>query len=190
MWDEESIKIYLKDNLKQGRYNHSLSVSDTAVKLAKIYNEDISKARLAGLVHDCAKNMDDNALVDLTQKHGFEIDYVSLKSPQLLHGLVGSIISREVMDITDADVLNAVTYHTTGRKNMSKLEKIIYIADYVEPLRTFPGVQELREVVMENLNRAVLQSFDMTIRYVLERKQLLHMNTVEGRNYLICENCR
>lgn len=190
MWDEERIERYLKKNLKIKRYNHSLSVRDTAVELAERYNEDTYKARLAGLIHDCAKEMDDDSILSLVKGHGHTIDYISAQSPQLLHGLAASIIAKETMNIIDEDILNAVTYHTTGRKKMSKLEKIIYIADYVEPLRKFPGVEELRKAAEENLNKAVLMSFDMTIRYVLEKKQLLHMNTVEGRNYLICENCR
>jgi predicted HD superfamily hydrolase involved in NAD metabolism len=190
MWDEGRIEIYIKEKLKAHRYEHSLSVRDTAIKLAKRYNEDTFKARIAGLLHDCAKDMEECTLLSLVKEHGLEIDYVSYNSPQLLHGLVASIIARERMAVIDEDILNAVTYHTTGRKNMSKLEKIIYIADYVEPLRKFPGVDALRKTAEEDLDRAVLQSFNMTINYVIERKQLLHMNTVEGRNYLICENCR
>lgn len=190
MWDENRMEQYLKDNLKQSRFEHSLSVRDTAIKLAKAYDEDVLKAKIAGLVHDCAKNLEDAVMINIVKEHGYSIDEISLNSPQLLHGLAGSIIAREEMEIHDEDILSAITFHTTGRKNMSKLEKIIYIADYVEPLRKFPGVEELRKAAAENLDSALLKSFDMTIKYVLERNQLLHINTVEGRNYLICENCR
>jgi predicted HD superfamily hydrolase involved in NAD metabolism len=190
MWSEDKIIDYLKANLKRDRYDHSISVRDTAVKLASIYKSDINKARIAGLIHDAAKNLKDKEIIDLVSNRGFEIDYVCRRSPQLLHGLAASIIAQDVMEIDDEEILNAVIYHTTGKKNMSMLEKIIYISDYVEPLRKFPGVEELRRAVEIDLDDALLKSFDLTIKYVIDRKQLLHLDTIEGRNYLLCNSSR
>lgn len=190
MWSEDKIIDYLKANLKRDRYDHSISVRDTAVKLASIYKSDINKARIAGLIHDAAKNLKDKEIIDLVSNRGFEIDYVCRRSPQLLHGLAASIIAQDVMEIDDEEILNAVIYHTTGKKNMSMLEKIIYISDYVEPLRKFPGVEELRRAVEIDLDEALLKSFDLTIKYVIDRKQLLHLDTIEGRNYLLCNSSR
>lgn len=190
MWSEENIKNYLLKNLKTKRYEHSLGVKDTAIKLAQIYNSDEEKAKLAGLIHDCAKNMDDNQLVDICKAHGVEINEVCKESPQLLHGAAAAIIAKETMEIKDTDILNAITYHTTGRKNMSVLEKIIYISDYIEPLRNFPGVDELRRMAFQDLDKALLKSFNDTIKFVIDRGQLLHLDTIEGRNYLLCKNRR
>lgn len=190
MWSEDKIIDYLKANLKRDRYDHSLSVRDTAVKLASIYKSDINKARIAGLIHDAAKNLKDKEIIDLVSNRGFEIDYVCRRSPQLMHGLAASIIAQDVMGIDDEEILSAVIYHTTGKKNMSMLEKIIYISDYVEPLRKFPGVEELRRAVETDLDDALLKSFDLTIKYVIDRKQLLHLDTIEGRNYLLCNSSR
>lgn len=185
MWSEEHIETYLKDKLDNKRFLHSLSVRDTAVKMAICYGEDENKARIAGLAHDCAKNMNGYELMNIAKKHGYKISSIYEESPQLLHGLVGAIIARETMAIKDKDIFNAIAYHTTGRKNMSLLEKIIYLADYIEPLRKYPGVEDLRELAYKDINKALIQSFDVTIKYVIDKGQMLHLNTIEGRNYLI-----
>lgn len=190
MWSDVQIEDYLKLNLNKQRYEHSLRVRDTAILMARHYNVPENKAALAGLVHDCAKNMKGNDLIELIEDHGNTIDEVCRYSPDIMHGLAGAIIAEDVMGIADRDVLNAVTYHTTGKENMSILEKIIYLADYIEPLRNFPKVEELRELSYKNLDDALLLSFDNTISYVLSRGQLLHKDTLAARNYLLIEKMR
>lgn len=190
MWSEEQIKEYLRQNLKTKRYEHVLSVKDTAIKLAERYNEDLVKAKIAALIHDCAKNMSDEELINISEKHNLYIDEICKESPQLLHAPVGAIIAKETMEIEDDDILNAVCYHTTGRENMSILEKIIYIADYIEPLRNFPGVDELRELAYKDLDEALLKSFNNTIKFVIDKGQLLHLDTIKGRNYIVSQKTR
>ncbi|MBV7273056.1 bis(5'-nucleosyl)-tetraphosphatase (symmetrical) YqeK [Clostridiaceae bacterium UIB06] len=185
MWSEEKIQDYLKKNLRYKRYEHSLGVKDTAVKLAETYKLNIEKAKIAGLVHDCAKNMNDEQILEIALKHDIKINDVCKESPQLLHGAVGAVLAKEIMGIDDKEILDAITYHTTGRKNMSMIDKVIYIADYIEPLRNFPGVEELREVAFKDIDKALLKSFDNTIKFVIDRKQLLHFDTIEARNHLI-----
>lgn len=185
MWCEKEIEEYLKCNLKPSRFAHSLSVRDTAVKLAKTYNCDTYKARIAGLVHDCAKNMSGQENLKLVLEKGYAVDEVSRNSPELLHGLAGAIIAKEKFEIFDEEILNAIIYHTTGKENMNLLEKIIYLADYIEPLRDFPSVDELRKVTLRNLDEGLIMSFNNTIQYVISRNQLLHFNTVKARNYEI-----
>ncbi|MFL0195786.1 bis(5'-nucleosyl)-tetraphosphatase (symmetrical) YqeK [Clostridium sp. WILCCON 0269] len=185
MWSEEQIKEYLKERLSKNRYEHSLNVKNTAIRLAEIYHEDVKKAGMAGLVHDCAKYMSDDEMLNLAQKNGIFIDEVSRLNPKLLHGSVGVVVAKNIMGICDEDILNAVSFHTTGKKNMNLLEKIIYIADYIEPSRNFPGVEELRNKSFIDLDDAVLDAFNNTIKVVISREQLLHLNTIEGRNYLI-----
>ena len=190
MWDEKQMEEYLNSNLKESRYKHSLSVRGTAVELAQKYGEDEFKARLAGLVHDCAKNMNHEEIMAIVEENGYNIDMVSRNNPELLHGLAGAIIAKNVMGIEDEDILNSIAYHTTGRKSMSLLEKIIYIADYVEPLRNFPGVDKLRETVYRDLDEGLLLAFNNTIAYVMSLGQLLHSDTIDARNYIIIEKCR
>jgi predicted HD superfamily hydrolase involved in NAD metabolism len=190
MWSEQFIEDYLRTHLNVQRYEHSLRVRDTAVNMAEFYKVNIEKARLAGLVHDCAKDMSGSQLRELVANHGYSIDEVCKYSSAIMHGLGGAIIAKEVMGIEDADVLNAVTYHTTGRENMSVLEKIIYLADYIEPMRNFPMVEKLRELSYKSLDEALLLSFNNTINYIIARGQLLHYDTIDARNYLLIEKMR
>lgn len=182
MWSIEEMADYIKSELKKERYKHSLGVMETAVKLAERYHEDIIKARIAGLIHDAAKSMSDVEILDIVKANGYSIDDVSLQNPSLLHGLVASIIAEKKMDVKDKDILNAIIYHTTGRRDMSNLEKIIYLADYIEPGRSFDGVEEMRQVAYEDLNTAMLSALNNTIKFVIQKNQYLHLSTIEARN--------
>lgn len=190
MWNEKQMLNYLNINLTESKLKHSLSVSETAVGLAVKYGENTEKARISGLVHDCAKNMKDEELIKVAREHEIQLDEIYLSNPSILHGLVSSIIAKEVMGIEDEDMLMAIRYHTTGRKRMSVLEKIIYIADYIEPLRTFGGVEELRILSNIDLDEAVVQSLENTIRYVISQNELLHIDTIHARNYLLSKHSR
>lgn len=185
MWTETQIKDHLKATLKDKRYSHSILVAETAVKLAEVYGGDVEKAKLAGLVHDCAKYMGKSELFKWTKKTVFEIDEICENNTQLLHGAAGAAYAKEVFGIEDNEVLSSVMYHTTGKAEMSLLEKIIYIADYVEPSRVFPGVEDIRELVLKDLDGAILKALDKTIAFVISKGELLHGLTVECRNNLI-----
>lgn len=188
VWDEKQIVEFIEKNLNKQRFEHSLRVADTAKELAKRYSADIEKAKLAGLVHDCAKNMSDEEMINIISENN--CDEIYIKTEALMHGLAGGIIAKNVMKITDEEVLNAVIYHTTGRENMSTLEKIIYIADYIEPMRNFEGVEKLRDLAYKDLDEALLLSLSQTINYVVQRNQPLHLDTVKARNFLIMKKCR
>jgi predicted HD superfamily hydrolase involved in NAD metabolism len=188
MWSEEKMDEYLKKNLKESRYNHSLQVRDSAIVLAKKYKVDENKARIAGIIHDCAKNLMDEEIISLVKSQNIQISEECFRNPQILHGLAGAIIAKQVFKVKDEDILNAITYHTTGRKNMSSLEKIIYLADYIEPSRDFPGVDVLRDMSLKNLDKALFIAFDNTINYVIKKGQLLHLDTIVARNDLILRN--
>lgn len=186
MWEEEKMLKYLKENLKEGRFRHSISVKDTAIKLAEIYGADLEKAKIAALIHDCAKYVDIQNMLNILEKYG-DNNNKCFEIPAILHAPVGAYIAKDIMEVEDKDILNAITYHTTGRKNMSLLEKIIYLADYIEPFRSFPGVEDVRKLAYNGeLNKAMLLSFDNTIKYIVERGQLLHKDTIEARNYILC----
>lgn len=186
MWDEETILNYLKVNLKESRFKHSLGVRDVAEKLAIKYDKSlVQKAKIAGIVHDCAKNLINDKLIQMVRQEGYIVDEVSQKQPQLLHGLAGAIIAEKVMNIKDRDILNSIKFHTTGKRNMTTLEKIIYIGDYIEPSRNFNGVENLREAAFEDLDKALIMAFDNTINYVISKGELLHGDTIAARNYAI-----
>lgn len=190
MWSEEKIIEYLMNNLRHKRFEHSLNVRDTAVQIAEFYKADVGKARIAGLVHDCAKDKSGEELMEIAAKSGHKIDEVASSAPKLLHGIAGAVIAKDIMGIEDEDILSAVAYHTTGRRNMSTLEKIIYIADYVEPLRIFEGVDRMRELVYIDLDEAMIYAFDSTIKYIIDKGQAIHPDSIEGRNYIILEGRR
>lgn len=185
MWTQDEIKAYLKNNLKESRYKHTLGVMETAIRLADIYNCSKEKAIYAALIHDVAKYESDEKLIEICTCNGYEIGSIEKKSPYLLHGLAGAILAKEKMGITDEDILNAAIYHTTGRENMTLLEKIIYISDCIEPNRIFPGVEELRKITFNNLDTGILKSLDDSIKFIIDRGLLIHGDTIKARNYLL-----
>jgi len=188
MWSEKDMEEYLEKNLKAKRYQHSLGVRDSAVLLAKKYNVDEKKARLAGLIHDCAKNLKDEEILKLVKGQDIEISEAKLKAPQILHGLAGALIAKNTFKILDEEILNAITYHTTGRENMTALDKIIYLADFIEPGRDFPGVEGLRTLAFKDLEKALVLAFDTTINFVIEKGELLDLDTIIARNDIILKN--
>lgn len=183
---QEKIQKYLINNLSVKRYEHSLGVANEAVQLAKKYDADAEKAFIAGLVHDCAKEIDaDTSVKILKERYGIVPDDDLLFVPRLLHGLLGSCIVRSEFEIDDAEIIDAVRYHTTGKAGMNILTKIIYIADYIEPGRTYPDVDKLRRITYKNIDEGILYSLDYTICDLVNKKISIHPDTVNCRNFLL-----
>ena len=187
MWSKDEIIDYLKNNLKESRYVHTMGVVECAVKLAKLNNVDAVRAEAAALIHDAAKYMNIEKQKEIIKSHGYDIDEVMEESPQLLHGFTASILGKDMMGIEDDELLSSVRYHTTGKKNITTLEKIIYIADYIEPNRDFPGVDDLRKITFDNLDEGVLQGLSNSIIYVVKNGNMIHPLSLEARNYLISQ---
>ncbi len=185
MLDMESIKTILKCKLKEKRYIHSLGVQQTAIQLAKIHNGSVEKASIAGLIHDCAKDLDEDESLQYVHQLDILLDDVELHQKQLQHGVIGAQFAKKKFDIQDEEILEAIRYHTTGKENMSLLEKIIYLADLIEPNRSFEGIENLRRQALSDLDNAVLMAFDHTIKYVIEMGALLHPCTIHARNNLL-----
>lgn len=175
----------LSKALSPKRFNHSLGVSKTAAKLAEKFGEDIEKSKLAGLLHDCARSISNNNLLQMAEAFGIVVDDVERYQPILVHAPLGAYLAKSDYGIDDPEILKAITLHTTGAANMSRLDKIIYLADCIEPNRDFPGVDKLRKLAAKDLNAAVLEAFDQSLQFVIERGLLIHPATVEGRNYLL-----
>ena len=181
----KQIEEKLKEMLPERRLQHSLNVSKCAVKLSQIYDCDENKAKIAGLVHDCAKYFTDDQIEDCIKKFNIDLDPLEENNIALSHSVIGSYVVKEVFNIDDEEILNAIKYHTTGKENMTKLEKIIYIADMIEPSRDFEGVDELRKVTLENLNKGVLMGINQTINFLIKKGNLIDLNTIKARNSLI-----
>lgn len=184
--DLNNILKKLEEMLPKHRFIHSSGVAKSAIKLSEIYGYDKDKAYLAGVLHDCAKYLNEDEVTYFVDKYNIELDEYEKNNIALSHSIIGSVIAKEEFAITDEDIIKSIRYHTTGKENMSKLEKIIYMADLIEENREYPGVEELRNLAYnEHMDEALLKSFDNTIRLVIERKQIIHPRTIEARNYIL-----
>ena len=163
----QQIEEKLKTALKPSRYRHTLGVAYTASCMAMVFGVDVHKAYRAGLLHDCAKCLTNEKRIFLCKKHNIQMNEAELKNPQLLHAKVGSFLAMEEFDIHDQDIINAILNHTTGRPDMSLLEKIIYIADYMEPGRKqAPNLSAIRKAAFEDLDKALLMILEDTLSYL------------------------
>ncbi len=185
MLELEEIKTKVESALSNKRFIHTLGVADEAKRLALKWGADENAAYLAGIIHDYAKEIPTAEAVAQLNSFGFEPTDEFLNCPALLHGPLAAFLAEKEFGVQDADILNAVRYHTTGRAGMSVLEKIIYLADFIEPNRCFDGVETARRLAYENLDRAVLAEADMVIVFNVERNVFLHSDTIRARNYLL-----
>lgn len=183
----ERIKERLKERQPQERYQHTLGVVKSACNLAKHYGISEEKAHIAALLHDYAKDFTEQELKDYIITHNLEVDQSLLETYQLLHGIVGAHMAKQEFQIEDEEVLQAIRYHTTGRVQMMPLEKIIYLSDFIEENRDYPGVNTLRELAYKDLDCGLLQGFNNTIQFLLKTDKVLHCNTVEARNQILRE---
>ena len=179
------IKQRLRQLLTEKRYVHTISTQKEAIKLAKRYGVNPEKASLAALLHDCAKNVDPENMITILERQYVPVDDIERHNPAILHGKVGKIMARYKFNVTDDAILDAIECHTTGKEDMTMLEKIIFLADVIEETRDYSGVEEVREMAYEDIDKALVMSLNRTILQVLRRGTLLHPNTVKARNYLI-----
>lgn len=165
-----TIREELKSKLKPSRHEHVLGVAQTAVWLAIKHGEDVNKAYTAGILHDCAKYLPDNEMLEQADYYHIELDDVERRAVQLVHSKVGAYYARDIYGVGDEDILNAIFYHTTGRIGMSKLEKIIYISDYIEPTRKWtddPDIPAIRACSSKDLDRTLLMILEKTYNYLI-----------------------
>ncbi|GIN71003.1 hypothetical protein J14TS2_14780 [Bacillus sp. J14TS2] len=181
---DQALKIVQRSLGAGPRYQHTVRVLETAIILADRYGEDVPKVELAAIFHDYAKMMAVAELKKLLLKANEDSRLIEYHS-ELWHGPVAAYLAREEFAIEDNDVLNAIRYHTTGRANMSRLEKIIFLADYIEPQRDFPGINETRELARKNLDESVLKALSNTIAFLLTKKATIYPDTFEAYNDLI-----
>ena len=177
MTDKEIIEI-LRKELTPSRFNHTIGVMETAVKLAEHYNCDLEKAKIAGLLHDCAKCLPPEESIRLCREKGVKIQPVEYENPSLLHAKAGAMLARDKYSVEDEDILHAILVHTTGQPDMSLLDKIIFTADYIEPGRNqAPRLDYLRKTAFENLDTAVAEILFDTLNYLREKNAVIDTTT-------------
>ncbi|HEY2420856.1 MAG TPA: bis(5'-nucleosyl)-tetraphosphatase (symmetrical) YqeK [Neobacillus sp.] len=179
----EALKV-VKEQLTEHRYQHTLGVMETAITLAKQYGADVKKAELAAIFHDYAKFRPKDEMKNIIISQGFPEDLLAFNA-ELWHAPVGTYLVEHEAGITDRDILDAIRYHTSGRPGMTLLEKIIYLADYIEPGRDFPGVEEVREVAKVNLDKAVLKAVQNTILFLMKKNQTVYPDSFYTYNDLV-----
>ncbi len=157
----------VKKELDADRFQHTLGVMYTSAALAMRYGEDIEKAQVAGLLHDCAKCIPNDKKIRMCKERQIEISKVELKSPFLLHSKLGAYLAKEKYGVEDPDILSAIMWHTTGRPNMTRLEKIVFTADYIEPQRCkAENLPQVRRLAFHDLNLTVCRILEDTLHYL------------------------
>lgn len=175
--NREKIVYRLKKELDAQRYEHTLGVERMAGNMASIFGEDVERAELAGLLHDCAKCMTLSQMQKAAKR--VEVDPVMRESRALMHSVAGMCVAQDVYGVDDAQVLSAIRWHTTGHADMTAMEKIIYLADMIEPNRKpYPGLDELRERCMHDLDGAMHLALRMSLEYVTAQGKSLHPDTL------------
>lgn len=182
--DLDIIRENMKMLLKESRYIHSLGVEEVACDLAIIHGYDMEKASIAGILHDCARNMTDQQLIEECETHHIPVSEIEKKCGFLLHGKIGALYAKEKFGVKDQEILDAIIYHTTGRPEMTLLEKIIFTADYIEPYRRpLPRIDEIRKAAYFNLDLAVYMILENTLFYLVDSGSVIDHTTVETYKY-------
>lgn len=166
-YDLKKIKKKLKNELDESRYEHTIGVMDTAACLAMRYGADLTQALVAGLLHDCAKCIPNDKKLKLCRKNGIEVTPFEEKAPFLLHAKLGAWMAEHEYHVSDPAILSAIACHTTGKTDMSLLDKIVFIADYIEPGRNkAPGLPEIRRLSFTDIDQALIRILSDTLDYL------------------------
>lgn len=181
------IEKCIKEMTKESRFNHSKGVQKTAGELARHYGLNVEKAELAGLMHDCVKNLPVEEMLRLCDELGCKLDFVTQKEYKLIHAPLGAYYAKKVFGVDDEEIFNAIYCHTTAKADMTMFEKIIYIADVVEPNRKYDIVDEMRQLAYENIDLAMLRILNYTISKQIAAGKMLHSETINARNHLIAK---
>lgn len=182
----KKIDTDIKKILSQKRYNHSIGVMKKAEKLAEKYNVDINKARLVGLAHDIAKEIPKEEKLEYVKSHNIEIDEIEKINVELLHTKIGADICKNKYGFTE-DMQKAIEYHTTGNPKMDNLAKIILIADKIEDGRENINKEEIEEAEKQGINAIIVYLLDKSIKYTIEKKSLIHPDSIYTRNRFLLE---
>lgn len=179
-------KALLSSRLKPSRFRHSLGVADTAAFLADRFGVDVEQARLAGLLHDCAREFPNDAMIAEAERRHIAYGPVERAMPLLLHAYLGAARVRECYDVEDDAICQAIYRHTVGGSQMTRLDKIVWFADMIEPNREYPEVELLRKLSREaSLDEMLLVGLTESIKFVCQKGTMLHPSTIAARNELL-----
>lgn len=182
----DEIQKQMEELLPRKRYLHTQGVSYMAACLAMCYKEDVNRTMIAGLLHDNAKYIDYMTAIAECEKNELTLSRIERENPFLIHGKLGAFYAKTKYGVEDEEILSAITYHTTGKPEMTLLEKIIFLSDYIEPGRTqptIPSLEEIRTVAFHDLDLAVYYAADNTVRYIQSQGTPLDELTVFTRDY-------
>ncbi|MEG1834904.1 MAG: bis(5'-nucleosyl)-tetraphosphatase (symmetrical) YqeK [Oscillospiraceae bacterium] len=177
----------IKKRLTKARFYHSLNVADEAKKLAEFYGADKEKAFTAGLVHDIMKDTDKNEQLRILEKNGISLTNTEKDNPKLWHAISGAVFLEKELNVTDKEIISAVRFHTTGKENMTLIEKIIYIADYIAADRNYQGIEIMREKAYKSLELAMLEGLSFTITYNIKKAVSIHEDSIKCYNEIVRE---
>ena len=177
--------LHYLDSLSEYRRVHSLNVSAEAVRFAEKYGGDVEKARLAGLLHDVTKETDNEKQLQIIENGGIILTELEKRSPKLWHAISGACFVRDVIGIDDPDIFNAIRYHTTARAGMSRLEKIIFLADFTSAERDYPDIDVIREHAEHSLEEGMLYGIKFTISRLVGRGNLVSPDALAAYNDIL-----
>ncbi|WP_152656314.1 bis(5'-nucleosyl)-tetraphosphatase (symmetrical) YqeK [Oceanobacillus sp. CFH 90083] len=182
--DIENLKVDLQERLTEGRYEHTLRVTDTALELAEAFHESVENTKIAALFHDYCKYDPLEEMQKTIETNSKLPDLLLSFHHELWHGPVASIRIEEKYGIANQEIKDAIFFHTTGRAKMTKLDKIIFLADYIEPGRSFPGVDEVRDTAKTDLTKACYQAARNTVRFLMEKNRTVYPDSFHAYNDL------
>ena len=184
-WTDEKIIELIKSRLTEKRFEHSMNVAESAKELALQYGENPEKAYTAGLLHDVMKNASEQEQLAVIAQAGIELTQVEYANKKLWHSIAGAAYVKTVMGIDDESIISAVRYHTTGRANMTLLEKIIYLADFISAERTYNGVETMRKLCVISLELAIEFALVFSIPDLVKRGLVIHPDSLNLYNEII-----
>lgn len=193
MMDRKKIEEYkkiLRQKLSASRYNHSLAVADKAAELAHKYGADINKAYLCGLLHDILKDTDSDEQLKIIKRFDIILSEVEKYTPKCWHAIAGAAYVEHALNIQDQEIISAIRYHTTAKKEMSLLEKLLYLADFTSSDRDYNGVDQMREAVDTDLEYAMFEALKFTVAELSEKGLPIHPDSLEAYNFAAISNIK
>jgi nicotinate-nucleotide adenylyltransferase len=180
----QKYRIEMEKVLKKDRFDHTLGVAYTAANMAFVFDEDIEKAVIAGMLHDCAKCIPHSEQIEICKKYGVELTDIEMRNKKLIHAKAGMCLARHKYDIDDPYILDAIRYHTTGRPDMTKLDKIIFTADFIEPNRKMlKDMDIIRKEALSDLDRAVYHILKNSLDYLGDQDDEMDPMTIKTYEY-------
>lgn len=181
---DDDLRCCVYSMIRAKRFAHMRGTEEEAVRLARRWGADETLARRAGILHDCTKYLEMEEQLKLCEKYGILLDDLEQNAVKLLHAKTGAAIARDIFGAPE-EIFTAIFRHTTGKAGMDLLDKILYVADYMEPTRSFPGVEQLRALAYQDLDAAVLMGCELSIQEMTDRKLPVHTNTIQAREWLL-----